>query len=368
MPTTEETPMTLALPEAPSPEVFLVDDEEVNLTLFQRALAAQSYRLRFFRDGAEVVRAIEAGDLPDVVVSDVMMPGLDGFTLCERIKGDPRTRRIPIVLVTGLEGAKDKFRGLEAGADDFLTKPFHPLELQARVRNLVRLKNLTDQLETRNRLLADSNLLLEERVRDRTRELEDLTIGIVAALEKANAMKDGDTGLHIQRVSAYSFVLARHMGLPGDVASAIRRYAPLHDVGKVGIPDEILKKEGKLTAEEYRVMQQHTLFGWELLGLARAEPMARNVARFHHERWDGTGYPDRLSGESIPMEARIVALADVYDALTTRRCYKEAYSTDQAEAIIRQESGCHFDPAVAAAFFGAIQEVHDIRRTYADPE
>jgi putative two-component system response regulator len=271
-------------------------------------------------------------------------------------------------MLTALQDTEDKIRGLEAGADDFLTKPFHPLELQARVRNLVRIKNLTDQLETRNRLLADSNLLLEERVRDRTRELEALTIGIVAAHEKANAIRDGDTGLHIQRVSAYSFLLARQMGLPGDVAASIRRYAPLHDVGKVGIPDEILKKEGRLTPEEYAVMQRHTLLGWELLGLARAEPMARNVARHHHERWDGTGYPDRISAEAIPMEARIVALADVYDALTTRRCYKEAYSTAQAEEIIRQESGRHFDPSVAEAFFAGIEEVHTIRQTYSEPE
>jgi putative two-component system response regulator len=347
--------------------VFLVDDEASNLVLFQKALATQGYTLRTFTDGAEVLGLLEKGVAPDLVVTDVMMPGMDGLTLCAALKAHPRTRTVPVVLVTGLEDVRDKVRGLEAGADDFVTKPFHPMELKARVRSLLRIKLLTDELEARNLLLIDEKGLLEERVNERTAELEDLTIGIVAALEKANALKDGDTGHHIRRVCAYAHVVATRVGLDREQAAKVRRYASLHDVGKVGIPDVILKKQGRLTPEEYEVMKQHTLYGYELLGLARADELARNIALWHHERFDGRGYPHGLVGEDIPLAARIVAIADVYDALTTRRCYKEAYSTDEAERIIRDESGGHFDPRVVAAMFGAIDTIHTVRARYADP-
>ncbi len=347
--------------------VFLVDDEDRNLVLFQKALSTQGYALHTFTNGADVLVHIERGVLPDLVVTDVMMPGMDGLTLCAALKAHPRTRTVPIVLVTGLEDVRDKVRGLEAGADDFLTKPFHPMELKARVRSLLRIKTLTDELEARNLLLIDEKGLLEERVNERTADLEDLTIGIVAALEKANALKDGDTGHHIRRVCAYAHVVAARVGMDREQAAKVRRYASLHDVGKVGIPDSILKKQGRLTVEEYDVMKQHTLYGYELLGLARADEMARNIALWHHERFDGRGYPHGLKGPDIPLAARIVALADVYDALTSRRCYKEAYSTAEAERIIRDESGGHFDPEIVAAMFGAIDTIHTVRARYADP-
>ena len=348
--------------------VFLVDDEDGNLALFSKALSTQGYALKTFGDGAQVLEEVQRGTIPDLVVTDVMMPRMDGFSLCTVLKENPRTRTVPIVLVTGLEDVKDKVRGLEAGADDFVTKPFHPMELKARVRSLMRIKTLTDELEARNLLLLDQKGLLEERVHERTAELEDLTIGIVAALEKANAMKDGDTGHHIRRVCAYAYVLATQLGIPREHAIRIRRYASLHDVGKVGIPDSILKKQGSLDPGEYEQMKRHTLYGYELLGLARADEMARNIALWHHERYDGGGYPHGLKGEDIPLEARIVALADVYDALTTRRCYKDAYSTGEAERIIREESGGHFDPRMVVAMFDAIDAVHGIRARYADPD
>jgi putative two-component system response regulator len=348
--------------------VFLVDDEEKNLLLFERALSGQDYDLHRFADGAEVLSRLEDGRVPDLVVTDVMMPRMDGFSLCAELKADPRTRTVPVVLVTGLEDVRDKIRGLEAGADDFVTKPFHPMELKARVRSLMRIKTLTDELAAKNLSLADTNVALEERVAERTSELENLTVGIVAALEKANALKDGDTGLHIQRVCHYAHVLATRLGLPPEFASRIRRFASLHDVGKVGIPDVILKKQGKLTPEEYGVMKQHTRYGWELLGLARASDMARNIALSHHERFDGTGYPHGLVGQAIPLEARIVALADVYDALTSRRCYKDAYSSKTAEGVIRSESGRHFDPDVVDAFFAGIQQILEVRGRFAETD
>lgn len=348
--------------------VFLVDDEERNLVLFRKALESQGYHLQCFRDGREVVEALLAGSLPDLVVADVMMPRMDGFSLCALLKSDARTRTVPVVLVTGLEDIRDKIRGLESGADDFLTKPFHPMELKARVRSLMRIKTLTDELERKNRLLSDEKLLLEDEVRVRTEELEELTIGIVAALEKANALKDSDTGLHIKRVCSYSHVLALQLGLDRDLAARIRRFASLHDVGKVGIPDRILKKRGRLTPDEYELMKQHTVYGGELLGLAHADEVAVRIALCHHERYDGTGYPRGLAGEAIPLEARVVALADVYDALTTPRCYKEAFPPAEAEEIIRRESGARFDPRVVEALFAAIGDFNAIRERYRDPD
>ncbi|MBM4397465.1 MAG: response regulator [Deltaproteobacteria bacterium] len=346
--------------------VFLVDDEERNLVLFERALAAQSLELHRFADGQEVIDAVRGGLVPDVVVTDVMMPRLDGFSLCAMLKADPVTRMAPVILVTGLEDVRDKVRGLEAGADDFLTKPFHPTELRARVRSLVRIKSLHDELERKNALLQDEKGILEELVRERTDEMELLTIGIVAALEKANALKDSDTGLHILRVCSYSQVLAIGLGLAPEHTAKVRRYASLHDVGKVGIPDAILKKQGKLTPEEYDQMKLHTVYGFELLGLARADDIARSIALSHHEKYDGTGYPHGLARAAIPIEARIVALADVYDALTTRRCYKEAFSTDTADRIIREESGRHFDPAVVDAMLASMDSFHRVRNRYAE--
>jgi putative two-component system response regulator len=348
------------------PVIFLLDDEADNLERLRVALASQPLDLRLFRDGEEAWASVERGLLPDLVVSDVMMPNLDGFAMCRRLKADSRTRHVPVVLVTGLEDIRDRLQGFEAGADDFLTKPFYPLELKARVRSLLRIKSLTEALERSNRLLSDENFHLEERVRERTRELEDLTIGIVAALERANALRDSDTGRHIKRVCAYSSVLARHLGLGDDFARQIERFASLHDVGKVGIPDSILKKHGRLTPDEFEMMKRHTVFGYDLLGLAQASAMARNIALSHHERFDGRGYPNGLQGESIPIEARLVALADVYDALTTRRCYKEPFPPSDAERIIRDEAGSQFDPQVVGAMDIALPEFHSIRQRFAD--
>jgi len=347
--------------------VFLVDDEERNLLLFRKALETHGYDLHDFHDGQEVLDALEDGAVPDLVVLDVMMPNVDGFTLCSVMKAESGTCMVPIILVTGLEDMRDKVRGLEAGADDFLTKPFHPTELRARVRSLMRIKTLHDELENKNKLLKNDKLHLETLVQERTEELESLTFGIVAALEMANELRDSDTGLHIRRVCSYSHALAVQIGMDPVFAGKIRRYASLHDVGKVGIPDSILKKEGMLSDAEFEQMKLHTVFGYELLGIAKADDMARNIALCHHERYDGGGYPRKMKGEEIPIEARIVSLSDVYDALTTRRCYKDAFSRAEAEKTICAESGMHFDPGIADAMFGALDEFNSIRERFRDP-
>ncbi|MEC8024178.1 MAG: HD domain-containing phosphohydrolase [Myxococcota bacterium] len=350
----------------PQPTLFIVDDEPNNLMLFRRSVAECNYTVHDFADGHDALEALRQGLCPDLILSDVMMPKVSGYELCERVKAHEDWCKIPLVLVTGLNEIKDKIRGLEAGADDFIHKPFHPLELRARVRSLLRIKQQSDQLEKQNQLLSDSNLLLEQRVRERTAELEDITHGLTAALERANRMNDEDTGNHIKRVCKVSELLAHELGLDSATCLKIGRFASLHDVGKVGIPDAILKKPGRLTPEEWVEMKRHTLYGYEILRLAGSDEVAQNIALCHHEKFDGTGYPYGLVGETIPLEARIVAIADVFDALTSKRVYKEAFSLEKSEDYIRANSGLHFDPAVVDILFKSRDQVIAIKNEYRD--
>jgi len=351
--------------------IFIADDEEVNHTIVRRALATFPYTILSFADGQALLEAVEVAfregrDRPDLIISDVMMPRLNGYHLAEAIKGSLTFGHVPVLIVTGLDRLKDKVRALECGADDFIQKPLHALELAARVRSLLRIKAMHDELEEKNRLLLDEKGLLESLVHARTLELENLNIGLVAALEKANELNDNDTGSHILRVCAFSEVLAKAIGQPAMWCQRVRRNASLHDVGKVGIPDAILKKAGKLTPEEYEVMKTHTTLGYDLLVAAKADKLARNIALCHHERWDGTGYPNGLKGETIPLEARILAIADVYDALTQKRVYKDAWSEADCIDEIRNQSGHHFDPALVQTLGRCRDEFNAIRERYRD--
>ncbi len=351
-----------------TPLVFVVDDEKPNRILMERAVRDQGYNLDVFADGVEAVEAIEAGASPDLVISDIVMPRLNGLDLCHYVKSHERLHFVPVILVTALSAVEDKVRGLERGADDFLHKPFHPLELKARVRSLLRIKALHDRMEDQNRLLGEERVHLERLVAERTRELNDITIGLVSSLERVNELNDNDTGKHIIRVCEFWRMLAEGCNLDGEMVQKVRRYSSLHDVGKVGIRDDILKKEGPLTPEEWEEMKRHSEIGYELLKLAHADPIAKNIARYHHEKWSGAGYPVGLSGTDIPVEARIVALADVYDALTTRRCYKPAFSVEQTEKIISKERGKHFDPDLVDLYFELHKEFDAIRVRYRDTE
>mgnify|MGYP001209658829 CR=1 FL=1 len=346
--------------------IFVVDDEAHNRILAERALSDAGYRIRVFTDGDEVLSAIDAGDLPDLVVSDVMMERMGGIELCGRIKEDDRLSFTPIILVTALSSIEDKVRGLECGADDFLHKPYHPLELGARVRSLLRIKTLHSRLVEQNDMLGERQVHLEALVRERTRELDDLTIGLVSSFEKVNELNDDDTGKHIRRVCEYSRVLAIACGLPESLVQKIHRYASLHDVGKVAIGDAILKKRGRLNPVEWKEMRRHPEIGYELLRLAGTDTVAQNIARYHHESWDGTGYPMGLKGEDIPIEARIITVADVFDALTTRRCYKPAFSLSKTQGIIQELSGKHLDPDLVALYFAHQGQFEAIRGDYRD--
>jgi len=281
---------------------------------------------------------------PDLILSEVDLPPLTGFELCRSVKQDPALRVIPFLLVAdSYFDTESKVRGLATGADDLLYRPLHEMELRARIRSSLRVKAYVQQiLKDRGRL--------EELVQERTREIEQVTLGIVSALERANRMNDSDTGTHVMRVTSYSKMLAQGLGLEPAFVARIERYASLHDIGKVGLPDSILKKEGRLSDEERRVMETHTSMGHEILKEAKADEIACNIALHHHERFDGEGYPAQQVGYKIPMEARIVALADVYDALTTRRCYKKPMPPTEASRIVLTESNKHFDPGVVRMF------------------
>ena len=293
----------------------------------------------------------------DFVLMDVHMPVMDGYETAQRIKSYPMGKDIPIIFITGMGVKEDKARSFKAGGVDFITKPFHTPELLARMRVHLEIKNLTQKLKAQNTLLENRKAHLQVLVDEQTEKIKHITISMVSALESANFYNDTDTGLHIKRVGAYSGFLAKKLGLSSDMVDKITLYAPLHDVGKVGISDHILKKPGRYTAEEFEEMKQHVVIGGKMLHSDGFDVVARNIALYHHEKWDGKGYVHGLKGEKIPIEARIVAVADVYDALTSQRSYKDSFSNDKSEGILKAEAGSHFDPEVIELFFKHKQEI-----------
>ncbi len=315
------------------------------------------YRVATVTDALSALEKVRK-ERPDLVLAEVELPPLTGYELCQSIKHDPSLRVIPFLLVaSSYFDTEAKVKGLATGADDLLYRPVHPMELRARIRSSLRLKAYVQQiLEDRGRL--------EELVSERTKEIEQITFGLVAALERANSMNDSDTGIHIRRVSEYSRILGQGLGLEPILVTRIARYASLHDVGKVGLPDRILKKEGALTDEEMTIMKSHTTLGYEILKEARADELACRIALYHHERFDGAGYPEGTIGYKIPIEARIVALADVFDALTTRRCYKEPIPSPRAVNEVLAQSGKHFDPGIVRVFMERHGEFMKVLETF----
>lgn len=296
--------------QSSTPRVLVVDDVAGNVILAKALLERENVAVITASNGAEAIEAV-ARERPDLVLLDVMMPGLDGFETCRRLKAEPDTRLLPVVLLTALGRIEDRIEGLNAGADDFLTKPFHPSELRARVRSLVRIKQYTDELDT-----ADS---------------------VIMALALTIEARDSSTNGHCQRLAAYATALGERLGLNADELAALERGGFLHDIGKVGVPDAILLKPGRLTEAEFDVMKAHTLIGDSLCGELRTLHPVRPIVRGHHERLDGSGYPDGLSGDAIPLVAQVMGVVDVFDALTTARPYKAAFSAERAcEELLRE--------------------------------
>jgi len=366
------------------PTVLVVDDEPLNLSLLAQLLNP-NYRVLVARSGPNAL-ALLATEQPDLVLLDVMMPGMDGYAVLAHMQRMPQAQDIPVIFVTALDGEADEERGLALGAKDYVTKPIKPNVLLARVRAHLELKQTQDRLRHQNQWL-------EAEVQRRTREsliAQDLTLSTLAELAET---RDNETGHHIQRTQGYVEVLALHLqshpelGRELDDAQLQRivKAAPLHDIGKIGIRDHVLLKPGALTPEEFEEMKTHARIGGDALAhaMAKATPLqggdsaeppealrflevARTIATHHHERWDGTGYPDHLAGQQIPLPARLMAVADVFDALIMRRIYKPAWPVPKAMAHIESQAGQHFDPAVVAAFLACRTPLAEIAARLAD--
>ena len=369
--------------------VLVVDDTPENLEVIG-GLLQPYYRVRVASSGERALRAVLMEPRPDLILLDVMMPEMSGYAVLTRLRENPATRDIPVIFVTAMDTDQDEEYGFRLGAVDYIAKPIRPAILLARAKTHLDLKKAKDWL-------ANQNEYLESEVARRMRENElvkDVSLYALAMLAEA---RDKETGNHLHRTSAYVEALARHLGnhprfapqLGDHERSMMVKAAPLHDIGKVGIPDQILLKPGKLTPEEYAVMKSHARIGSEAIAAAMRRVMettgfqddrasangslaflevARQIADGHHEKWDGSGYPDGLAGDAIPLPARLMALADVFDALSCRRVYKPAFEMDEVFRIIREGRGTHFDPDIVDAFFAIQDELLAIAQRYADAE
>lgn len=322
----------------PNRTILVVDDEPINLTALRFTLAAD-YRLAFARSGQEALDAV-ARHKPALILLDVQMPGVDGYAVCQQLKANPETEGIPVIFITSLATAGNEKAGFDAGAVDYITKPFSPPLVLARVRTHMSLV--------------------------RTSQLEKSYRDAIGMLGEAGHYNDSDTGVHIWRMASYAAELAHTIGWNRDDCHQLKLAAPMHDTGKVGIPDAILRKPGKLDAQEWEVMKTHPQMGHDILCRSNAPvfKLAAEVALRHHEKWDGSGYPGGLVGTAIPESARIVALADVFDALTMVRPYKEAWPIDRTVETMLQGSGNHFEPRLVEAFETALPRLLDIRSVW----
>lgn len=343
-------------------KILICDDSAANVMILSKLLQSDGFTdVRTVTDPLHVYPILER-EIADLILLDIEMPNMDGFAVMQQIAESHLARHmIPIMILTGRQGKDVRNRALQSGAQDFLNKPFDQTEVLLRVRNLLRV---------RQAYLDQCNLArdLERRIADRTRELEQATDILIERLAMAGEMRDTDTGRHVLRVGKYARVLAEAYGLPPDISYLIEKSAPLHDLGKIGIPDKILLKKGTLTKDEREHMDNHTRLGAELLSRhdSLLVQMASSIALSHHERWDGEGYPAKLKAESIPIEGRITAIADVFDALTTVRPYKDAWSIEHAANYIQQRGGSQFDPQLTKLFMENIDKIIDIRTSHAD--
>ena len=350
-----------------SGKILIVDDEEMNCDLATTVLEAVGHETYTATNGQEALDRLN-NIQPDVILLDVMMPVMDGFTALEHIRSNEKTSKTPVIILTALNDKESIRKGLEIGANDYLTKPYDIGEFRLRVENMLNIKRYND-------LMAQTNSILEEKVAERTAELQvayltakDNELGIVEVLGRAAEFRDNETGAHIQRMSRYSALLAKSLGFSEEETELILYASAMHDVGKIGIGDTILLKAGKLTAEEFDIMKTHPQIGYDILTVKDTPltKMAAEIALTHHEKIDGTGYPRGLKGEQIPINGRIVAIADVFDALTSERPYKKALDINESILILKDGSGTHFDPRILQIFIDNIEEVLAIKEKYAN--
>ncbi|WP_374361951.1 two-component system response regulator [Pseudoduganella danionis] len=364
-------------PDMPvKPTILIVDDTPENLSLMSELLR-HAYKLKIANSGVRALKLASTGELPDLILLDIMMPEMDGYEVCQILKAHPATREIPVIFLTAKADIEDEEKGLQIGAVDYITKPVSPPILMARLKIHLALKAHAD-------FLRDKSAFLEQEVAKRTREvtaIQDVTILAMASLAET---RDADTGNHIRRTQYYVQALAQQLRshprfaalLTDEYIRMLFKSAPLHDIGKVGIPDRILLKPGKFDAAEFEIMKTHTTLGRDAIDHAEKQlgmevnflSMAKDIAYSHQEKWDGSGYPQQLAGDAIPVSARLMAVADVYDALICRRVYKQGMPHEQAVALIVEGRGSHFDPDVVDAFVALQDEFRSIAARFADSD
>ncbi len=345
-------------------KILIVDDVEINILVLVEALRNYS-NISVSLDSKLAIESLSYS-LPDIILLDLFMPNISGFDVCNYIKSNTVTKNIPIIFITSERDPLSLNKAFEIGAVDYIKKPFDTLEVNARLKTHLKLKIAEDRLK-------DQNAILEHKVAERTRKLEEKNIEItevkretVSRLCLAAELRDTDTGSHIKRIQAYSELIALKCGMSAEDAEQLGLASSMHDLGKIGIPDHILLKSGKLTPEEFEAMKLHTVIGAKALADGQSELLrvAHRVALHHHERWDGQGYPHGLSGENIPLEARIVGLVDVFDALLSKRPYKDPFPLDKVISIIQSESGKHFDPNIIEIFLSSLEEILKLKESF----
>ncbi len=356
------------------PNILVVDDASINITIMA-AILSPEYRVKIAKGGKQAITIAKMDDKPDLILLDIEMPEMDGYQVCEILKSDDSTAHIPVIFLTSRAGIEDERKGLALGAVDYLTKPVSPPIVLARVKTHLQLNSVRDFLRSKSKYL-------EEEVARRTREIaiiQDITMTALGSLAET---RDNETGNHIKRTQYYVKALALELSrkqkyrpfLPAERIERITKSAPLHDIGKVGIPDTILLKPGKLDHDEFEIMKTHTTLGRNAILAAERIldtptsflTIAREITWSHHERWDGSGYPQGLAGDDIPLSGRLMAVADVYDALITKRVYKPAFTHQKSIALIKEGSGTQFDPDIIDTFLGITDHFKEIGLQYSD--
>lgn len=368
--------MSPEYPGAHKHKILVVDDTVDNLTLMA-GLLKDRYRVSLANNGEKALRFAQDEEPPDLILLDIMMPGMSGTDVCKALKNDPTTRGIPVIFLTALSATEDEQRGLELGAVDFITKPVNPPIVLARVETQLKLKLAAD-------FLRDKNGFLEAEVARRTAELEAIQDVTILALASMAETRDNETGNHIRRTQNYVKLLGEHLRthprfasvLTDSYISTLFKSAPLHDIGKVGIPDRILLKPGKFEPDEFEIMKTHCKLGRDAIQQAEDRlgmkveflTVAKEIAYGHQEKWDGSGYPEGKSGDDIPLSARLMAVADVYDALISRRVYKDGMPHEEAVQIMKDGRGSHFDPDILDAFVEIASQFNEIAARYEDSD
>lgn len=341
-----------------SADILIVDDTLANLQLLANILKEDGYKVRPAINGNLALRAV-AQKKPDLILLDIKMPEMDGYQVCQTLKENPDTHDIPVIFISALSDANDKVRAFSMGGVDYLTKPFQFEEVKARVATHLQLRDYQENLETKiQEGLAEINSLNQEIIATQ----RDVIIMLGSVCEGRSV----ETGLHIRRMAAYCHFLAKSYGLDRETVELIKEAAPMHDIGKIAIPDSILEKPGPLTADEWEVMKTHAERGYHML-LSSNRPlfkMAATIAHEHHERWDGSGYPRGLKGEEIHIAGRLSAIADVFDALDSSRCYKKNWDLEDSLALIKEQRGAHFDPKLVDALFANLDEFLGVRTQF----